>query len=265
MSVCRQEASSSGVFTVTISIVCRFQQLVEGVGVWLCADRRLLAAACSLSLSVLCAVFNSWLKVLGCGCVQIGDFLQQRVRCEYCGEEASLVEHRDSTALSAHRNFLYHKSHSVQGREALVTRVCVCVCESVGRGVGGGHLCMWLVCECMCVWGGGAFVFFCVCGGGGGGFVYLIFFKDFFWSFGMRVCVGGGGIYVCSWVFLVGGGAVHLCMWVLLCVCVCVCIFSLCVYVWACVWMLENLVVELWLFVQTAANIALQSHLYFFR
>ena len=119
------------------------QQSVEGVGVWLHADRRLLAAACSLSLSVLCAVFNSWLKVLGCGCVQIGDFLQQRVRCEYCGEEASLVEHRDSTALSAHRNFLYHKSHSVQGREALVTRVCVCVCESAGRwGGGGGGICV---------------------------------------------------------------------------------------------------------------------------
>ncbi|XP_076462217.1 TPR repeat-containing protein DDB_G0287407-like [Babylonia areolata] len=55
---------------------------------------------------------------------RIGDFLQQRVLCEYCGEDSScLVEHPDSTALSAHRNFLYHKSSSVHGRETLVRRI----------------------------------------------------------------------------------------------------------------------------------------------
>lgn len=55
---------------------------------------------------------------------RVGDFLKQRIRCEYCGEDSGLVDHPDSSnTLSAHRNFLYHMASSVQGREDLVTRI----------------------------------------------------------------------------------------------------------------------------------------------
>ncbi|XP_025109541.1 telomerase protein component 1-like [Pomacea canaliculata] len=53
---------------------------------------------------------------------RVREFLQQRVRCESCGEE-SMLEHPDCFALSAHHSFLIHKAHSVQGREAMVQKI----------------------------------------------------------------------------------------------------------------------------------------------
>lgn len=54
---------------------------------------------------------------------RVGDFLHQRVRCEYCGEESSTVENPDGFAVSAHRNFLSHRAHGVLGRGSIVKKI----------------------------------------------------------------------------------------------------------------------------------------------